>query len=86
MNLPVPRRRQPWGAVLASAPWDGRAVTPEPVRMPATAAAPLAGDRPRSPRRAAFGALLTAAPWSGRSTSADAHDGAEEDTTLETFV
>lgn len=65
MNLPVPRRRQPWGAVLTSAPWDGVPVPPEPVRIPATEAAPVpvATVRPTSRRRMAFGALIAGTPW-----------------------
>jgi|GEM_PF-4939139 len=68
MNSVVPRRRQPWGAVLSSAPWDGRPVRPEPLRMPATAASPLPGVEtplPMSCRRLAFGTMLAAANWKG---------------------
>jgi hypothetical protein len=68
MTTPIPRRRQPWGAVLAAAPWDGVPVRPDPVRIPATAAAPVevtSPPRPTTRRRTAFGALLAAAPWAG---------------------
>lgn len=68
MNSAVPRRRQPWGAVLSSAPWDGRPVTPEPLRIPATAASPVLGIEtplPMSYRRQAFGKMLAAANWKG---------------------
>ncbi len=68
MNSTVPRRRQPWGALLSSAPWDGRPVIPEPLRMPATAASPVIGIEtplPMSRRRQAFGTMLAAANWKG---------------------
>lgn len=59
-------RRQPWGSVWATAPWDGRARQPDPVRMPATAAAPVPAAAAAVPlRRRAFGRLLQAAPWAG---------------------
>lgn len=68
MNSTVPRRRQPWGAVLSSAPWDGRPVIVEPLRMPATVASPVLGIEtplPMSYRRQAFGTMLAAANWKG---------------------
>jgi hypothetical protein len=67
MNHPVPRRRQPWGAVLSNAPWDGKPIAPEPTRMPNTLAAPLPTSTraPTSRKRQAFGSLLQATPWAG---------------------
>ncbi len=68
MNSTVPRRRQPWGAVLSSAPWDGRPVIVEPLRIPATVASPVIGIEtplPMSRRRQAFGTMLAAANWKG---------------------
>jgi hypothetical protein len=97
MNLPVPRRRQPWGALWAKAPWDGTPVVEEQPRMPATIAAPLPmpSHAPLSRRRQSFGTLLRSVPWAGRpksvaveATSDTLNDFpvdsmANEDTTLE---
>jgi hypothetical protein len=67
MNQPVPRRRQPWGAIWAKGPWDGKPVEVDHPRMPATLAAPVTAknNTQQSRRRQAFGFLLQSTPWAG---------------------
>jgi hypothetical protein len=69
---PVPRRRQPWGALWSKAPWDGKPVVSTPVVAPAASASVAAlrhlSDAPRSRVliRTSFGKLMQNAPWTAK--------------------